>query len=341
MNPNHPFANHLYIHAVEASPHPELADAAADRLRNLQPGLAHNVHMPSHIDIRRGRWQQAIDTNARAVEADKHYRASLGDRPAGLLPFYAAHDQHMLAYAALMTGQSQLSMRYIRDMVKDLPPAFLKDNSVVAEAFNAMPMEVMVRFGKWDDILAEPENYPDYMPFTRAFHHAARAIAYAAKADPENARKEQAIFNERANAVPKETAVGNNTAEGIIPLIRRMVEGEVLIAEQKVNQGLIELRTGLDLEDKLRYDEPPAWMIPLRHSIGANLMKAGRFAEAEQVYREDLKRLPENGWSLYGLSESLRAQKKNEAAAVKARFDKAWSKADLTINSSCLCRPGV
>jgi tetratricopeptide (TPR) repeat protein len=341
MNPNHPFANHLYIHAVEASPHPELADAAADRLRNLQPGLAHNVHMPSHIDIRRGRWQQAIETNARAVEADKHYRATLGDRPAGLLPFYAAHDQHMLAYAALMTGQSKLAMQYIRDMVKDLPPDFLKENAVIAEAFMSLPMEVMVRFGKWDDVLAEPENYPEYMPFTRAFHHAARAIAFAAKGDPENARKEQAIFNQRADAIPKETAVGNNTAEGIVPLIQRMVEGEVLIAEKKNDEGIKELQSALQLEDTLKYDEPPAWMIPIRHSLGANLMKSGRFAEAEQLYRQDLKRLPENGWSLYGLSESLRAQKKEEAAAVKARFDKAWSKADLTINSSCLCRPGV
>ena len=341
MNSRHPMANHLYIHAVEASPNPERADVAANRLRKLQPGLAHNVHMPSHIDIRRGRWQEAITQNAEAVRADKRYRAKLGDKPAGLLPFYAAHNQHMLAYAAMMTGQSKLAMQYIRDMVKDLPPDFLKENAVLTESFMALPLEIMVRFGKWDDVLAEPENYPEYMPFSRAFHHAARAIAYAAKRDTENARKEQGIFNERAPLMPKETAIGNNTAEMILPLIARMLEGEILIAENKVEQGTGELRAALEMENRLKYDEPPAWMIPIRHTLGANLMKAGNFAEAEQVYREDLKRLPGNGWSLYGLAESLRAQKKDEARVAKTRFDKAWAKADLKITSSCLCRPGA
>ena len=148
LNSKHPMANHLYIHAVEASNNPEKADAAAARLSTLQPGLAHNVHMPSHIDVRRGRWQQAIQTNAKAVVADKSFRAKLGDKPAGLFPFYAAHNQHMLAYAALMTGQSKLSMQYIRDMVKDLPPDFLKQNAVITESFMALPMEIMVRFGQ-------------------------------------------------------------------------------------------------------------------------------------------------------------------------------------------------
>ncbi len=341
MNPKHPFANHLYIHAVEASPHPERADAAAERLRILQPGLAHNVHMPSHIDIRRGRWQQAIAANLKAIEDDRKYRKMLGNKPAGLIPVYAAHNQHMLAYAAVMTGQSKLALQNIRQMVADLPPAFLQENAVIAEAFMALPLEVMVRFGKWDDILAEPENYPDYMPFTRAFHHGARAIAFAAKGDTENARKEQAIFRERAALVPKETTAGNNTAEAILGLANQMIEGEILIAEGKLDEGLEQLRGALQAEDALKYDEPPGWMIPLRHSIGANLIKAGRFAEAEEVYREDLKRSPGNGWALYGLSESLAAQKKPEAAAAKARFEKAWAKADLKISSSCFCRPGA
>jgi tetratricopeptide (TPR) repeat protein len=341
LNPRHPFANHLYIHAVEASPHPERADAAADRLRKLQPGLAHNVHMPSHIDIRRGRWHEAIATNAKAVQADKRYRAATGNRPLGLFPMYAAHNQHMLAYAALMTGQSKLAMRYVREMMKDLPAEFVRENAALVEAFGAVPMEVMVRFGKWDDILAEPENYPDYMPFARAFHHGARAIAFAAKSDTENARKEQAIFRELVQRVPKETAVSNNTAESIAAVANHMIEGELLIAEGKLDPGLEELRAALTLEDALKYDEPPSWMIPLRHAIGANLMHAGRFAEAEQVYRDDLKRLPENGWSLLGLSEALAAQQKDgaELEATRARFQKVWAKADVKITSSCLCRP--
>ena len=308
LNLRYPFANHLYIHAVEASPHPERADAAADRLRKLQPGLAHNVHMPSHIDIRCGRWHEAIATNAKAVQADKRYRAATGNRPLGLFPMYAAHNQHMLAYAALMTGQSKLAMRYVREMIKDLPSEFVRENATLVEAFGAVPMEVMMRFGKWDDILAEPDNYPDYMPFAHAFHHGARAIAFAAKSDTGNARKEQAIFRELVQRVPKETAVSNNTAESIIALANHMIEGELLIAEGKLDPGFDELRAALKLEDALKYDEPPSWMIPLRHTIGANLMAAGRFAEAEQVYRDDLKRLPENGWSLFGLYQALAAQ---------------------------------
>ncbi len=341
LNPRHPFANHLYIHAVEASPHPERADAAADRLRKLQPGLAHNVHMPSHIDIRCGRWHEAIATNAKAVQADKRYRAATGNRPLGLFPMYAAHNQHMLAYAALMTGQSKLAMRYVREMIKDLPSEFVRENAAMVEAFGAVPMEVMMRFGKWDDILAEPENYPDYMPFARAFHHGARAIAFAAKGDTENARKMQTIFRELVQRVPKETAVSNNTAESIIAVANHMIEGELLIAEGKFDAGLEELRAALTLEDALKYDEPPSWMIPLRHTIGANLMHAGRFAEAEQVYRDDLKRLPENGWSLLGLSQALAAQQKHgaELEATRARFNKVWAKADVKITSSCLCRP--
>ena len=310
MNLNHPFANHLYIHAVEASPHPEKAMAAADRLRNLQPGLAHNVHMPSHIDIRTGNWQKAIETNAKAIADDQKYFASLGDRNPGLIPFYAAHDYHMLAYAALMTGQSKLAMERIREAVRQMPPDFVKAAAVKAEAFFALPMEAMVRFGQWDNVLAEPEKYEDYMPFSRAFHHAARAIAFAAKNNPEEARKEQSKFNELAAAIPKETEVGNNASADIVALIQKMLEAEIQIAEGKNDEGIAGLQEALKMEDALKYDEPPAWMIPIRHSLGANLMNAGRFADAEAVYREDLRRLPGNGWSLYGLAESLKAQKK-------------------------------
>ncbi|MEY2528993.1 MAG: hypothetical protein QOJ05_1083 [Verrucomicrobiota bacterium] len=338
MNPNHPFANHLYIHAVEASQHPEKAVPAANRLRNLQPGLAHNVHMPSHIDIRTGNWQKAIETNIKAINDDHRYFQSLGTKSAGLIPFYAAHDHHMLAYAALMTGQRKLAMDKIRELIRETPSDFLKAAAVKAEAFLALPMEAMVRFGRWDDVLAEPDNYPEYAPFSRAFHHAARAIAYAAKKQPEEARKEQAKFNELVPAIPKETEIGNNTSADIIALIQKMLEAEIQISEGKNDEGIAGLQEALKMEDALRYDEPPAWMIPIRHSLGANLMKAGRFPEAEEVYREDLRRLPENGWSLYGLAETLKAAKKPEAAAVETRFRKAWAKADTQINSSCLCR---
>ena len=340
LNPNHPFANHLYIHAVEASPHPERAIAAANRLRNLQPGLAHNTHMPSHIDIRTGRWLEAVETNLKAVAADQRYRKVFGPAK-GFLNVYVAHNRHMLAYCAMMSGQRELAMKHIRAMVAELPADFLKENALQGEGFVAMPLEVMVRFGLWDEILAEPDQYADYMPFTRAFHHAARAIAYAAKGDTANARKAQSVFLDRAKLVPKEDSLGNNSCEMILGVVIPMTEGEILVAEGKVASGINQLRTAIRMEDALKYDEPPGWLIPVRHSLGAVLMKQQRFAEAEQVYRDDLARLPGNGWSLVGLAESLRKQKKNpdEVARIQAKFEKVWAKADLMITSSCLCQP--
>jgi tetratricopeptide (TPR) repeat protein len=340
LNPNHPLANHLYIHAVEASPNPERAMAAADRLRNLQPGLAHNVHMPSHIDIRTGQWLKAVETNAKAVEADQRHRKIFGPAK-GFLNVYIAHNRHMLAYAAMMTGQRDLAMTHIRAMVAEMPADFLNENALQAEGNVAMPLEVMVRFGLWDEILAEPEKYSDKMWFTRAFHHAARAIAYAAKGDTVNARKAQSVFVERARLVPKDDFVSNNSCEALLAVAIPMVEGEILIAEGKFDRGVEQLRAAIQKEDALKYDEPPGWLIPVRHSLGAVLMKQQRFAEAEQVYRDDLARLPENGWSLLGLAESLRKQNKNtdEVAQTQAKFKKVWAKADLTITTSCLCQP--
>jgi len=340
LNPNHPLANHLYVHAVEASPNPQRAIAAADRLRNLQPGLAHNVHMPSHIDIRTGQWLKAVDTNAKAVEADQRYRKIFG-QPKGFLNVYIAHNRHMLAYAAMMTGQRDLAMKHIRAMVAEMPADFLKENVLQAEGNVAMPLEVMVRFGLWNDILTEPEKYTEKMWFTRAFHHAARAIASAAKSSTTNARNEQRIFLELTRLVPKETSLGNNSCEAILGVVTPMVEGEILVAEGQVDRGIEELRAAIQQEDALKYDEPPGWLIPVRHSLGAVLMKQQRFAEAEQVYREDLARLPDNGWSLFGLAETLRRQSKNadEASETQAKFEKVWAKADLKITTSCLCQP--
>ena len=340
LNPEHPLANHLYIHAVEASPHPERAIAAAERLRTLQPSLAHNVHMPSHIDIRTGQWLKAVHTNEKAVEADERHRKIFGPTE-GFLNVYVAHNRSMLAYAAMMTGQRDLAMKHIRAMVSETPADFLKENALQAEATVAMPLEVLVRFGMWDEILAEPEKYTDKMWFTRAFHHAARAIAYAAKGDTANARKAQSVFLERAKLVPKEDFLSNNSCEALLEIAMPMVEGEILIAEGKIDSGIEQLRAAIQKEDALKYDEPPGWMIPVRHSLGAVLMKQQRFAEAEQVYRDDLARLPENGWSLFGLADSLGKQKKNadEVAQTQKKFKKVWAKADLTITTSCLCQP--
>jgi tetratricopeptide (TPR) repeat protein len=339
LNLYHPFANHLYIHALEASPHPERALPAADRMRDLQPAIAHNVHMPSHIDIRIGHWNEAITANLKAIAADQRYRGIVGE-PKGLIVFYAAHNQHMLAYAAMMTGQRDLAVERIRAMVKGIPENLMKEYAMFGEAFAAMPYEVLLRFGMWDDVLAEPDH-PEFTVFTRAFRHAARGIAYAAKGDTKSARAEQSAYLEAGKLVPADDLIGNNSCQSILAIATPMLEGEILVREGKVDEGISQLRTGVHAEDSLRYDEPPGWILPVRHSLGASLIQAGRYAEAEQVYREDLTQFPENGWSLYGLAHSLGLQHKQaEAAEVETRFDQVWGKADLHITSSCLCQPG-
>jgi tetratricopeptide (TPR) repeat protein len=338
--PQHPFANHLYIHALEASPHPERALAAADRLRDLQPGLAHEVHMPSHIYIRVGHWEDAVTANLEAVAADRRYRSVFGE-PKGFIVFYAAHNHQMLAYAAMMTGQKKLAVQHIREMIQGIPEEDIKENAAVAEAYCAEPYEVLIRFGLWDEILAE-SDHPEFMVFTRAFRHAARGIAFAAKGDTKSARTEQAAFLEAAKSIPANNKLGNNWCDSVLKVVTPMLNGETLVREGDVEGGLAELRKAVGAEDALKYDEPPGWILPVRHSLGANLMQAGRYAEAEQVYRDDLAHLPGNGWSLFGLARCLQLQgKRNEASAVEARFQKVWANADMRITSSCLCRPGT
>ena len=338
--PQHPFANHLYIHAVEASPHPERAIAAADRLRILQPGLAHDVHMPSHIYIRVGHWEDAVATNLEAVAADRRYRSVFGE-PKGFIMFYAAHNHQMLAYAAMMTGQKQLAVQHIREMVQGIPEEDIKKYAEVVEPLCAEPYEVLIRFGLWDEILAEPDH-PEFEVFTRAFRHAARGIAYAAKNDTKSARAEQSAFLEAAKLIPAENKFLNNSCASVLKVVTPMLNGEILVREGDLDGGLAELRKAVAAEDALNYDEPPGWILPVRHSLGANLMQAGRYAEAEQVYRDDLAHLPENGWSLYGLARCLQLQgKRNEASAIQTRFQKVWANADMQITSSCLCQPGA
>lgn len=341
LKPGHPMANHLYIHAVEASPKPERAIPAAERLRDAQPGLAHNVHMPSHIDIRVGDWHKAIVANRKAIEAARRLHAVAGP-PQGLIVMYNAHNHQMLTWAAMMTGQGKLALDEARAMVAGMPPETLKEFAGMIEGMAAIPYEVLVRFGRWDEILREPD-VPEWMPLTRALRRAARGIALAAKSDPKAAREEQTAFLELAQKVPADETLGNNPAAAIVAIAVPMLEGEILVREGKLNQGVAKLEEAVKAEDALRYDEPPGWVLPVRHSLGATLMNAGRFVDAEEVYRADLQRLPENGWSLFGLMRSLQLQKKNadEAKALEARFKKIWAQADLTLTSSCLCQPGV
>ena len=338
LDPKHPLGNHLMIHAVEASPHPEKADRAADTLRDRQPALGHMVHMPSHVDVRRGRWQEAIDANAKAMEADRRYTARSPEQ--GFYRLYMAHNHHMLTYAAMMTGQSALALKTIRAMVADIPLEFFEKNPF-ADGFMAMPLEVMMRFGRWDEILAEPA-FPGFVPISGALQHYARAVAYAAKDDVPAALAEQSAFLEARARVPKEAFFGNNTAADVLDVAESFMRGEILFRSGKIDEGLASLREAAAREDKLRYDEPPDWIQPVRHALGAALLQAGRFAEAEAVFREDLAKLPGNGWGLYGLARSLQLQKKTaEGEAAERQFDTVWKQADVKIKSACLCLPGV
>ncbi len=339
LAPNHPQALHLTIHAREASPTPEAAVPAADRLRLLQPGLGHMVHMPSHIDVRTGRWQDCIDANTRAIEADLHYRR-VSLRPDGFVGLYMAHNRHMLAYGAMMTGQGALARKHIRAMVAELGPEFVQLFGPFADVFGAVPLEVLVRFGRWDEILAEPVPGAD-RPLSKALWHCARGIAHAAKGEVAAAKAEQEKFLAARRAVPADYPGGINLASAVLDVAEPMLAGEILFRAGEVDAGLEQLRAAVRREDALRYNEPPDWSIPVRHALGASLMQVGRYAEAEEVYRADLKKLPGNGWSLFGLSEALRQQGKlAEAKVVRAQFDRVWAKADTDISSSCLCLPG-
>jgi tetratricopeptide (TPR) repeat protein len=338
LDPKHPLANHLYIHACEASPHPEKAHAAADRLRDLQPALGHMVHMPSHIDIRRGRWQAAIEANDRAITADRNYAKTVPEQ--GFYRMYMAHNHHMLAFAAMMQGESKRALTAVRDMLANVPKDWvaLPENAAVADGFVAAPLEVMKRFGQWDEILKEPAP-PEIFPIARAMRHHIRAIAYAAKGETAKAREEQKAFREVAKKPAKDATFANNKATDLFAVADDMLEGEILVRERKMEAGIKALRAAVAKEDKLRYSEPPAWVVPVRHALGAFLLKDGQATDAEAVYREDLRRWPDNGWSLFGLAASLETQgKEAEAAAVRAKFDKIWKHADVNIPSSCFCQ---
>lgn len=338
LRPRHPLALHLYIHATEASREPGRADAAADRLRDLQPGLGHLVHMPSHTDVRRGRWREAVTANAKAIRADERYRALSPKQ--GFYGLYMAHNHHMLAFAAMMIGRRSDATDAVDTMVKAIPPAWADAYAPIADGFLAMPLEVRVRFGAWDEVLAAPE--PDAkFPFARAMRHYARGVAYSAKGDTRAARKEQAAFEKARAALPPTSQFGNNKGPDLLALASRVLDGEILYREGKRDAAFVALQKAVVLEEKLNYDEPPSWILPARHTLGAALLDSGRYADAEKVFRDDLVHLPNNGWALFGLGKSLRMQnKEREAAAVEAEFRKAWDGADFEITSPCACLTG-
>ena len=338
-SPDHPLANHLYIHAVEASPNPEKGMAAAERLRTLQPGLGHMVHMPTHIDVRTGNWEKAVASNALANEADVSYRERAGKKQ-GFYGLYMAHNRHMRAFGAMMLGRSHEAIGQIRIMVAEMPEEWRKEYVAIADGYLGMPFEVLMRFGKWDEILSESEPAGTF-PIARALRLYARGVARAAKGMTREARAEQALFLAHKATIPADAMFGNNAAADLLAVAEHLLEGEIAFREGKIEEGLASMREAVKREDALRYDEPPDWIQPVRHALGAALLQAGRLEEAEAVYRRDLEIHPRNGWSLYGLARTLELGKRPGASTVRARFDDVWKSADFKISSSCLCQPGV
>ena len=251
-----------------------------------------------------------------------------------------AHNNHMLAFAAMMSGRCNRAVAEMRALVAEMPAEFARETALFSDGFIAGPIEALVRCGRWNDVLAEPEP-PAHFPLTRALRHAARGIAYAALGRLSEAQGEQAAFLAAQKLIPPEGMMANNSNVAIAVVAERMLAGEIAIAAGRIDDGVAALRAGIALEDGLRYDEPPGWLLPLRHPLGAALLKHGRAAEAEQVYRDDLKKWPENGWSLFGLVRALKAQGRDaEAAPIHARWQTLWAGAEVTSPSSCLCLPG-
>jgi len=333
LNPVHPGANHYYIHAVEASAHPDKAVAAADRLRTLVPASGHMIHMPAHIDVRVGRWAQAAEQNRQATKVDAAYRKLSPTQ--GIYRIYMAHNDHFLSWSCMMLGRKAESLAAARHMIATIPEGFAKDAAPFVDPMLLVEMEAMMRFGMWEDILAVPEPAA-YHPISRAYRHFARASALAALDRVADAEREQALYKSAAAAVPEKAMMVQNPAHTILDLAGHTLAGEIAYRKGDISTAVSELTKAVEIEDTLRYMEPPDWFQPSRHSLGAVLLAANRKAEAEKVYRADLQRWPENGWALYGLMQ-CREGSGAEAAAVKARFDKAWSNADTKIEATCLC----
>ncbi len=338
LQPNHPGALHLHIHATEASPNPAQALATADRLRRLVPASGHLVHMPTHIDVLTGQWAKASKSNEWAIQADASYRRISPKQD--FYRFYMAHNRHMLSFACMMEGRSKDALQAVREMLAEVPEDYSKTNSALVDGLVASPAEVMMRFGQWDAILREPAP-PSHFPIATAMWRFTRGVAYAAKGQVADAEKERAEFERARSAVPKEAVVVINPAEKVLAIAGHVLDGEIAYRKGDIDRAVADLRKAITAEDDLKYMEPPEWIQPVRHTLGAILLSDGRYEEAEKVYREDLKNWPENGWSLYGLAQCLRSRGATaEADQVERRFRKAWSRADTTIGSSCLCVNG-
>lgn len=336
LDPDNLNANHLYIHAVEASHHPERAEPNADRLRALAPDSGHLLHMPAHIYMRIGRYADAAEVNEHAIENDEHYRAHA--KPEGIYPLaYMPHNQHFLWIAAADSGQKQKALKAAFDMAEVVDPQTMRAPGFgTLQHFKIMPLYAMIRFGQWTEIMSQPEPDQDLI-YPRGIWHYARGLSYLGLGEPNEAAQglEQLKVLAADPALEKVTLWEINKTSDLLAIAQHVLAGELAFQQGQVDDALTHLQQAVAVEDKLNYDEPPAWYYPARQSLGAVLLNAGRAAEAEAMFQKDLERHRNNGWSLFGLWQSLTAQgKSKEAQEVRSRFDKTWSDADISLTQA-------
>ncbi len=333
-NPKHPGALHYWIHLWEPTKDPERAEKEADRLLPLMPGAGHIIHMPAHIYLRVGRYADVVSSNQRAVAADEDYITQC--RAQGMYPLgYYPHNIHFVWLGSTMSGQSRLAIESARKAASSVATATPEQQPFV-QGFLVVPYFALVRFGRWDEIIAEPKPAYETL-YTRAIWHFARGSAFAAKGQIENARQELAALGTIGAdpALAKMPQFSLNPPDAIVRVALEVLSGDVAARQKQYDDAIAHFDRAVRLEEGLTYTEPPDWHAPIRHWLGAALLDAGRAAEAEIVYWEDLKRHRENGWALFGLQQALLAQgKKEEAALVEKRLKNAWARADVTLTSS-------
>lgn len=335
INPENPGGHHYYIHMVEL-PKPDLAVASADKLGGLMPAAGHIVHMPSHIYIRIGRYLDAVKANQAAILADEDYISqcySQGMYPLGYYP----HNIHFLWAASTLLGDSEVAIDAAKKTAEKVPEGELTTLPFL-QNFASVPLLAYTRFGKWNEILTTPRPNAEIKHLKLIWHYA-RGIAFIRKNNAKEAKEELEAIKEMINDPEMENlvAAGFDDSAAIGKVAYEVVAGELASLNDDLPKAIEHLKKAVELEDGLIYTEPAAWYIPTRQNLGAVLLNAREYEEAEKIYREDLEVLRQNGWSLMGLHQSLKAQKKmDEAQTIKEEFDKAWEHADITIDTSIL-----
>jgi tetratricopeptide (TPR) repeat protein len=327
--PDHLGANHYYIHAVEASPDPGRALPSAQRLPKLVPAAGHIVHMPSHIYFRTGDYDASAAANEAAIKADKVY---LRERnPKGIYSMmYVPHNIQFLWASYMMEGNSRGAFKTSRELDQAVPLAMVRQMPM-AEFMSPTRYFTEARFSNWDAILKEPAPPAD-LTFTTGVWHYARGLALAAKNRPADALAEKKKVDAIIVAIPADRIVGFNTADKLLAMASATLAGEIESAKGQHDEAINYFKEAVAIQDALNYEEPPSWYYPVRETLGMELLAAGKTADAEQVFRDDLKQNPENGWSLNGLALCLHARNaSDEAASVDARLKKAWAHADVKL----------